>query len=279
MEKPKKAVGGKAKAKAKVKPGVAEKAVPKAAEKAAEKAASLKRSASAARLVDERMATAEVERGAALAQVSERVGDTPGDLILFTQTGARKALAWQPTPGDAAFDRFTEGVREGRGTCWQARQAMVAAEQNASAARATMEALDARPAAGENSPVDPFADPFAVDGDGDGDGGLVDSEMADEQVSRQTEFISLSLARSLARFEFARTHMYPHHAAHMSQVNAGQERALWLCGACEQRTTQTCVSTACATAIERPRHLCERASKNRALSSSHPQPFLASEKT
>jgi len=69
---------------------------------------------------------------------------------------------------------------------------MVAAEQNASAARATMEAWNARPDAGDNSPVDPFADPFALDGGGDGGGGLVDSEMADEQVSRQR----LSLARA-----------------------------------------------------------------------------------
>jgi hypothetical protein len=72
---------------------------------------------------------------------------------------------------------------------------MVAAEQNASAARATMEALDARPAAGDNSPVDPFADPFAIDSGDDGGGGLVDSEMAHEQVSRQTDSLSLSLAR------------------------------------------------------------------------------------
>lgn len=67
MEKPKKATGGKAKAKAKGKPVVAEKAAPKAAEKAA----SLKRSASAARLADERTTTADPERGAALAQVRE----------------------------------------------------------------------------------------------------------------------------------------------------------------------------------------------------------------
>jgi hypothetical protein len=79
---------------------------------------------------------------------------------------------------------------------------MVAAEQNASAARATMEAWNARPDAGDNSPVDPFADPFALDGGGDGGGGLVDSEMADEQVSRQD---SLSRARALA---CARTHSY-----------------------------------------------------------------------
>jgi hypothetical protein len=79
VEKPKKPVGGKAKAAAKGKSGVtekaapkaAEKAAPKAAEKAAPKAASLKRSASAARLTDERPATADPDRGAALAQVRE----------------------------------------------------------------------------------------------------------------------------------------------------------------------------------------------------------------